>query len=339
MPTKAGRPLIELAKLCYDAGRPFLLVGRHGVGKSALLEQADVELGIGYICRDLSLMEPSDLIGLPKMDGPVTRYLPPAFLPADGRGLLVFEELNRCPAYMRAPCLQLLTARTLNDYMLPTGWLPVAAINPSGTGYEVEECDTGYDVEELDPALLSRFVQVAVVPDREEWLAWARASEIHPDVIAYVASDPAIFDGPESNPRAWAYVSDLLRAVKAGTPRETLREAVAGLVGPTRMAAFFRAPHDDSSPLTADDVLAYPHHRARLRAWIKAGRLDLAGVSLLAIQKRLQARRDYDQVRANDAAWKNLGTFLGDLPGDLYEQAIAFFKDRDYDSPRARKRA
>jgi hypothetical protein len=331
MPTKAGRPLISMAKLCYAAGRPFLLVGRQGVGKSALLEQAAAELGIDFICRDLSLMEPPDLVGLPKMDGPVTRYLPPAFLPPDGRGLLVFEELNRCPAYMRAPCLQLLTARTLNDYALPTGWLPVAAINPS---------DTGYEVEDLDPALLSRFVQVAVVPGREEWLAWARASEIHPDVVAYVASDPAIFDGPESNPRAWAYVSDLLRAaVKAGTPRETLREAVAGLVGPTRMAAFFRAPHGNSSPLTADDVLAYPLHRTRLRAWIKAGRLDMAQGSLLAIQKRLQARRDYDQVRAENAAWKHLGTFLGDLPGDLYEQAMAFFEERGYDAPRVRKRA
>jgi MoxR-like ATPase len=329
MPTKAGRPLIELARLCYTAMRPFLLIGRHGVGKSALLEQAAAELGIDLVCRDLSLMEPPDLVGLPKMDGPVTRYHPPAFLPTTGRGLLAFEELNRCPAYMRAPCLQLLTARTLNDYALPTGWLPVAAINAS---------DTGYEVEDLDPALLSRFVQVAVVPDREEWLAWARASEIHPDVNAFVASDPAIFDGPESNPRAWAYVSDLLRAaVKAGTPRETLREAVAGLVGPARTVAFFRALHGDEPPLTADEVLAYALHRTRLQAWIKAGRLDLARGSLLAIQKRLQARRDYDQVRADRAAWNHLGTFLGDLPGDLYEQAMKFFEERDYEAPQVRK--
>ena len=36
----AGRPVIELAKLCYAAGRPLLLEGRHGVGKSELLERA-----------------------------------------------------------------------------------------------------------------------------------------------------------------------------------------------------------------------------------------------------------------------------------------------------------
>jgi MoxR-like ATPase len=310
--------------------RPFLLVGRHGVGKSALLEQAAAELGIGFVTRDLSLMEPPDLVGLPKMDGAVTQYLRPAFLPTTGRGLLAFEELNRCSAYMRAPCLQLLTARSLNDYSLPAGWLPVAAINPS---------DAGYEVEELDPALLSRFVRVDVEPDREEWLAWARASEVDTGVITYVASDPAIFDHPESSPRAWAYVNDLLRAaVKAGTPRETLREAVAGLVGPTRMAAFFRALHRDEPPLTADEVLVYRHHRTRLRAWIKAGRLDLARGSLLAIQKRLQAKRDYDQVRADRGAWTHLGAFFSDLPGELRQQAMAFFEERDYKAPGVRQR-
>ena len=57
---KAGKPLIDLVKFCYTANLPLLLAGRHGVGKSVLLEQAARELGIGYICRDLSLMEPPD---------------------------------------------------------------------------------------------------------------------------------------------------------------------------------------------------------------------------------------------------------------------------------------
>jgi len=331
MATKAGRSLIEMVKLCYTAKRPLLLVGRHGVGKSELLEQAAAELGIDFIGRDLSLMEPPDLVGLPKLDGPATRYLPPAFLPSGGKGLLAFEELNRCPAYMRAPCLQLLTNRTLNDYTLPPGWLPVAAINPS---------DAGYEVEELDAALLSRFVRVAVEPDREEWLTWARARGIHPGVIAYVASDPAIFDGSESNPRSWVYVSDLLHAAAEAEPaRETLREAVVGLVGPARAVAFLRALDHDERPLTADDVLAYPQHRDQLRAWTASGRLDLVQASLLAIEKRLQAKRNYDQVRADRAAWKNLGLFLGDLPGDLREEAMAFFTGRGYAAPRLRKGA
>jgi MoxR-like ATPase len=95
----------------------------HGVGKSELIETAAEEIGIKAIVRDLSLMEPPDLVGLPRAAGKTTVFLPPKFLPTRGKGFLVFEELNRCEPYMRAPCLQLLTARKLNDYDLPEGWL------------------------------------------------------------------------------------------------------------------------------------------------------------------------------------------------------------------------
>jgi MoxR-like ATPase len=327
---RAGRPLIVLTKLLYEADRPFLLVGRHGVGKSEILERAAAELDINYICRDLSLMEPPDLVGLPRLDGPVTRFIPPSFLPAGGRGLLVFEELNRCQSFMRTPALQLLTARSLNDYMLPAGWLPVAAINPPEEGYEVTD---------LDQALLSRFVRIDVEPDRGEWLAWARDNRVHADIITYVDMDETIFDTPESNPRSWKYASDVLHAAaKAMAPREALREAIAGVVGPARAAAFFRAIAGDESPLTADDVLSYPKHGPRLRGWVKDGRLDLVRGSLLAVQKRLQSQGHYDEVRGNIVAWKNLGRFLGDLPGDLREQAAVYFKDRGYNVPPIPKR-
>src|SRR5262249_17559966 len=120
-----GAALTPLVKLCYTANRPLLLIGPHGVGKSEVLQAAAHELKIDFITRDLSLMEPPDLIGLPTMKGGVTRYCRPSFLPTSGQGLIVFEELNRCATYMRAPCLQLLTARCLNDYRLPEGWLPL----------------------------------------------------------------------------------------------------------------------------------------------------------------------------------------------------------------------
>lgn len=328
---KAGRPLINIVKLCYAANLPLLLAGRHGVGKSVLLEQAARELEIGYVCRDLSLMEPPDLVGLPKLDKAVTKYFPPSFLPTGGKGLLVFEEINRSPSYMRSPCLQLLTARTLNDYTLPPGWLPCAAINPS---------DESYQVDDLDPALLSRFVQVFSEAARDEWLEWARAAGIHPGVVAYIKSDPSVFDSPESNPRAWEYVSRLAHAVHTcEAPGESFRAAVVGLVGPKRGAAFLRVFKDKLRPLTVEEVKDYRRHRSQLKTWITGGRLDLLKGSLHALLVHLQPKRNYDLVRADSAAWKNLSAFLADLPGDLKEEAMAFMKDRGYAAPRARKGA
>lgn len=323
---KAGRPLIELVKLCHAADSPLMLVGSHGVGKSELLRQAAHELSVDCIVRDLSLMEPTDLTGLPKAKGQTTTYLPPEFLPRAGRGLLVIEELNRAERYMRAPCLQLLSARSLNAYTLPPGWLPVAAVNPP---------DADYQVDELDPALASRFTQVLVVPDRAEWLAWARRAGVHPAVIAYVDGDDSVFDKPESNPRSWRHVSDVMWAAeKQGASASLVRAAVLGKVGDARGKAFLTTLKKTDRPLTAADVLrSYPKHRERLRRWVADGRLDLAEATLRAVYLQVQPEADYRAVRADASQWRNLGQFFADLPGDLRDDGKRVFDGRGYAFP------
>ena len=250
-------------------------------------------------------MEPPDLVGLPKLGGNTTRYLPPATLPTDGLGILVFEELNRCQRYMRGPCLELLTRRRLNDYKLPEGWLPAAAINPDGEDY---------DVESLDPALLSRFTRVIVVPRVEEWVAWGRKAGIHADVLRYVSSDQTVFASPESNPRAWKYVSDHLHAFEShGSDQTTLRAAIIGEVGDQRGAAFLRTlkPKRQDRPLGADDILSsYSKSRSRVQGWIRSGRLDLVTAGLLAVKKQIQAKTDFEAVKHNRRKWANLVRFV-----------------------------
>jgi hypothetical protein len=318
-----GRPLIDLIKLCFHGNCPILLSGRHGIGKSEIIEQAAAELGIELIARDLSLMEPPDLIGMPKLDGDVTRFLPPAFLPTRGNGLLVLEELNRCPAYMRAPCLQLMTARSLNDYRLPCGWLPIAAVNPS-TG--------DYDVTDLDPALLSRFVCANVEADPVEWLGWARTHGIHEDVMSYVSTDAEIFLSPQSSPRSWKYVSDILYAQRvAQCPIDTLFTAIAGLVGDGRTTAFIASTMNDSRPLCAHEVLnVYAYHRKRLLRWIDDGRLDLVKGTVMSVLKHLQVARSYEDTKHDRKAMKNVRQFIADLPGDLKDQVNQFAAERGY---------
>jgi hypothetical protein len=330
---KAGKELIDFVTLCYYADRAPLLVGQHGVGKSEILAQAAAELGIGFLVRDLSLMEPPDLIGLPKIDGNVTRFLPPAFLPTGGKGLLVFEELNRCALYMRGPTLQLLTARTLNDYQLPAGWLPAAAVNPA---------DDGYEVDELDRALLSRFVQVNVEASPHEWLTWAKTQGVHGDVLAYVAADPSVFDGAQSNPRAWKYASDLLHAVEqrslGAAGKRTLEVALAGTVGRERAAAFHEFRKGGELPPEAKPLLAdYPRHRPRVRAWAEEGKTDVLACLANRVQGLLQSQQEYERVRRNKASWKALGDFLQDLPGDLARQVRDFMSEWGHEPPPQRQ--
>lgn len=272
-------------------------------------------------------MEPTDLIGLPKTAGNRTVYAPPTFLPTDGAGIWILEELNRCERYMLAPCLQLLTARCLNDYKLPEKWLPMAAVNPT---------NEGYDVNDLDPAILSRFTVIRVVPDHATWLAWAKDNQIHEEVMRYVASDHSIFDHPGSDPRSWCAVSNIVKAAEQNnTPASALRTVIAGKVGIERASAFLASLTNDARPLAVAEVLdTYGRHREQLQGWVRDGRLDLAGYTLMALLKHVQPHEEYQGVFDDKKRWRNLQFFLYDLPGDLHDKARAYFRDRNYEFPK-----
>ena len=114
----------EYLKTAYAASLPALLRSPHGIGKSTIFKETASEMGIECRTLDLSLMEPVDLSGLPSIINNQTQYAPPSILPSEGKGFLLLEELNRATTLTRAPALNLLTNRCLNEYELPSGWLP-----------------------------------------------------------------------------------------------------------------------------------------------------------------------------------------------------------------------
>ena len=304
----------------------MLLIGRHGVGKSELVEQAAKALGISCICRDLSIMEPPDLAGIPTVnENSETVYAPPAFLPKRGKGLLMFEELNRCPLFMRAPCLQLLTARTLNDYRLPHGWLPMAAINPPGDEYQVDE---------IDAALLARFMQIEVIPDSVEWLKWARNDgDVHDKVSRFVEQTPKIFDSPDSNPRSWTYLSRLVKAwERNGRDKEILVDGLAGVVGESMAVAFNQFYQRRSVPLEAAQILKnYDSHRDKLLRWVKESQLDLIAASV-ELTKKYLTEKNYQSLNMPRSRQqkRNVRLFFYDLPPDLKRSMRRWLKDQGY---------
>ena len=311
MKVKSGKGVIDAIKLAYAAGKPVLLESRHGCGKSQLIEQAAKELGIECIVRDLSLMEPPDLIGLPVQENGRTRYLPPSFLPDSGKGLLVFEELNRSERYMMAPCLQLLTARTLNDYRLPPGWMCVAAINPASDGY---------DTTELDPALSSRMVRVEVVADVKSWLAWGETADIHHSVLRFVSQTPDIFAADSSNPRSWTYVSDMLKAYEQqGVEDENLLlVTLSGLVGESLAVAFVQASLREEDSIPAKTVLnEYEKARSMILHWVRSKKLDLLNATAHGVMIALQSTDTASSVATTALLGQNLDTFIKDLPADI----------------------
>jgi hypothetical protein len=327
----AGPELLEVIDLVYRAGRSAMLHGRPGVGKSELFAAAAKGLGVDFLALDLSVMEPPDLVGLPRIDEHGrTVYAAPAQLPRKGAGLLLLEELNRAPRYMRAPCLQLLTARRCNDYRLPPAWVPFAAVN---------DAEDGCDVDEIDPALMARFTHVRVEADVAEWTSWARPNGVHPGVITFVESTPDAFQ--TTSPRDWTYVSDLVRAFESATAgsRNALFVAVAGQVGEGCAVGLMNTLWTSAEPLGARQIVdGYGHLRATVAEWTRLGRNDLFRTTLRRLQNHLQRQSTYEEIVKLPAALGNVQGFLADLPDDLRSEMREWLTERGFERVRCRKR-
>lgn len=324
-----GQAVIELLALAYKANVPAILIGPHGVGKSEISEAAAAELQIGFISRDLSLMEPPDLVGLPQIKDGVTSFLPPDFLPrdADARGLLLIEEINRAPRYMQSSCLELLTNRRLNSYTLPAGILPIACINPKTEGYVVDV---------LDRALMSRFMRIEVTAATKPWTEWARRHGIHAKVIEYVKSVPHALDESKggSNPRSWSYASKTLLAAGAEILErspDTIVAALNGLIGPVHTTALLQLISNTEMALRPADVVGnWQASKATMMRWVKQGRLDLLAASMRAILKWVRPESVAQQLQNNVRARAAVRAFFRLLPGDLAEQSRSVITELGY---------
>lgn len=325
---KIGPAVVEFVILAYRAMRSVLLIGETGIGKSEILVQSAEALKVGCIVHDLSCIEATDLTGLPLLNAneKTMSYAPPEFLPRTGAGLLILEELNRAPEHVRVPCLQLLTARSINSYRLPDGWLAVAAMNPPNGEYRVDE---------LDPALLARFSKIHVVADPVAWCEWARRHGVHEKVCAFVESTPKIFTVPDSNPRSWTAVSDIVTEFEARTySKQTLLVHFHGLVGDELGHAFWNfyfASGHDTPPSPQQILKSYPRYAAKVRAWNSKGNTAVLESLCQQLFVHMQGADATQAAFKNLAARENLAKLHADLPAEfrskLEQQLGAFLKE------------
>jgi MoxR-like ATPase len=212
----------------------IMLVGRHGIGKSEIIEQFFSQRGERVVALFLGQMsDPGDLIGLPALGGGdasgKTEFRPPWWFPLDNRPVTLFlDELNRARPEILQTVMDLILSKTLAGRTLPPGSRVLSAVN------EGEE----YQLTDLDPALLSRFNIYYFAPTVEEWLLWASAQKLDGRLVSFIEQNPDCLDGDlmldaglekGADRRSWARVSAILAA--AGEIDGTVEKALAGIVG------------------------------------------------------------------------------------------------------------
>lgn len=140
----------------------LLLIGRAGVGKTAVVTQWAEANGINLIQKDAKSLDPTDLGGIIAKDdlhpGKAVRLSNSEFDKLDvANSVLFLDEFNRAPQDVRGSLLTLVNNHLINDADEDTGvrklkgfLFTVAAINPP---------TAGYNTDALDVAERSRFMQ------------------------------------------------------------------------------------------------------------------------------------------------------------------------------------
>jgi len=133
-----------------------LLKGRHGVGKTAMVQAAFEEAGLKWKYYSASTMDPwVDFIGVPKekTDADGNTYLDlvrPKDIACDEIEAIFFDELNRSHKKIRNAIMELIQFKSINGKKFKNLKIVWAAINP-------DDEEGTYDVEKLDPAQVDRF--------------------------------------------------------------------------------------------------------------------------------------------------------------------------------------
>jgi AAA domain (dynein-related subfamily) len=210
-----------------DQRWPAFIWGPPGVGKSSLVHAIAQRRALPVVDLRASLLDPTDLRGIPAIEAGRAVWCPPAFLPReqDKPGILFLDEINAAPPLVQASLYQLVLDRRVGEYQLPAGWWLVAAGN--------RQQDRAVTFR-MSSALANRFVHLQFEADIDDWRSWAIRRDIDPLVVAFLAVRPGLLqqESGESpafaTPRSWEMVSDILKRF-GGIAQ--CRDVLPGIIG------------------------------------------------------------------------------------------------------------
>lgn len=207
---------VSVISRCMEVGRPCMIWGPPGIGKSDIIAQIGVAQGRPVIDLRLLLMEPTDIKGIPyyNPESKEMRWAKPSELPGEKDvelhdAILFLDEINAAPQSVQAAAYQLILNRKVGEYKLPDGVSIVAAGN--------RETDKAVTFR-MPSALANRFVHFEMKAHFEDWQDWAIRNKVNSDVIGYLTAhtnylfdfDPKKSGKAFATPRSWTSVGQLL---------------------------------------------------------------------------------------------------------------------------------
>ena len=241
--------------------KPVLLRGRHGIGKSTVVYQYAAKQNMEVVERRASQMTEGDLVGLPSIDGNSTSFNPPDWFKAacDRPVVLFLDEVDRATLEVRQGIFELTDSRKLNGHTLHPDTLVFAAVNGGEHGAQ-------YQVGEMDPAELDRWTVFDIEPSVEDWLSWAKESNVSDEVWNFINGNRAHLEHTDDfepnkvypSRRSWERLDQCLAQadlLKEASP--ALYNLTAAFVGFEAAVAFNDFVLNYDRQVTVEDILVH----------------------------------------------------------------------------------
>ena len=299
----------EQGIMSFKLKKPIYYWGSPGIGKSQMVRQLKDELKISLIDRRFSQMDPTDVVGLPRVEEIdehfFSAYAQPAFLPRVDRdgpdGILFLDEFGAATQAVQAAGYQLILDRRLGDYKLPDGWMVMAAGNLAE--------DRAIAIR-MSSALGNRFKNCDVEVDLDEWKIHAIKSGFDPVIISLMNSQPSLLHDMSiktaawPSPRTWEDLSDHVPLMNETNEFNTAASCVGAAAAGSYVA--FKLLEDqlptreeiEANPTTAH-IPSEPSAKFFAAGMLSTGVTEKNFPAYLTYQKRLDI--EYQTVFIKDA--------------------------------------
>jgi len=216
--------------------RPVFIWGAPGIGKSALVEKFAAEVGLPCVSLLGSQLAPEDIIGIPRINGETSEFLPPKMIARKEPYVLFLDELNACSQDVQKAFYSLIHERRIGEYHLPEGSIVIGAGN---------RAQDGAIVKTMSSALINRMFHVQMKPNAQNWINWGYENGLHQWALEYITqrpdhlfSEPPKTEEPYSTPRSWHMLSDALKEWGDNIPQEMLKVITYGCISNSHAGMF-----------------------------------------------------------------------------------------------------
>lgn len=237
--------------------RPVFIWGAPGIGKSAIVQQFADSVGLPCVSLLGSQLAPEDIIGIPRISGDTSEFVPPKMIARREPYVLFLDELNACTQEVQKAFYSLIHERRIGEYHLPEGSVVIGAGNRTHDSAIVKT---------MSSALVNRMFHVQLKADPGQWIAWAQANGLHPWVVDYIIqrpdhlfSAPPKTEEPFSTPRSWHMLSDALKEYGASSrevSQQTLKMLSYACLSPAHAGMFMAYTKSLGNSRMLDEIIA-----------------------------------------------------------------------------------